>query len=122
MLRNQKGFTLVELVIVIVIIGILAAIAIPKFADLSDNAKAATCKQNQANVESAATIGYSNRAISGTASYPATVAEMVTVDLLLPADLACPETGDYSSYEAGYDNTAGTCTCGLSSGTAVHAK
>jgi prepilin-type N-terminal cleavage/methylation domain-containing protein len=121
MLRNQKGFTLVELVIVIVIIGILAAIAIPKFADLSDNAKAATCKQNQANVESAATIGYSNNAISGTAGYPADVATMIT-DGLLPADLACPETGDYSTYTAGYDNTAGTCTCSQVSGTAVHAK
>lgn len=38
-LKNQKGFTLIEIIAVLVILGILAAVAIPKFMDMADQAR-----------------------------------------------------------------------------------
>ena len=49
----QKGFTLIELVVVIVILGILAATAAPKFIDLTGDAKGAVIKGVQGSVNSA---------------------------------------------------------------------
>lgn len=58
MLRSQKGFTIIELVVVIVILGILAAVAFPKFQDLSGDAKLAVVNGAAAALKSAAVISY----------------------------------------------------------------
>ena len=57
-LKNQKGFTLIELMIVVAIIGILAAIALPKFAQMLEKARAGQTKGNVGALRSAASIYY----------------------------------------------------------------
>lgn len=50
---GQAGFTLIELVIIIVILGILAAVAVPKFSDIADNSKVTATKKEMQNLQRA---------------------------------------------------------------------
>lgn len=52
-MRNQKGFTLVELLVVVVIIGILASVAIPNFVGAQDKAKNSAVQSNVHTVQMA---------------------------------------------------------------------
>ena len=59
MLIKQKGFTLIELVVVIVILGILAATALPKFVDLSGDARTAAVQGFAGAINGGNSINYS---------------------------------------------------------------
>lgn len=70
-LSKNTGFTLIELVIIIVVLGILAAIAIPKYQDITSDAREASCRGALGGLRSAITIYYANQAVkTGTASWP----------------------------------------------------
>lgn len=60
----QKGFTLVELVVVIVILGILAATAVPKFVDLSSEAEQAAVDGVAGALSSGGVLNYSKRKVT----------------------------------------------------------
>ncbi|MCP3675394.1 MAG: type II secretion system protein, partial [Gammaproteobacteria bacterium] len=58
MRKEQKGFTLIELIMVIVILGVLAAFALPRFTDLSSDANTSVCKGGLGAVKSSAGIAH----------------------------------------------------------------
>ena len=64
MKRTQQGFTLIELVMVIVILGVLAATALPKFVDLKGDAVSAATQGVVGALSSAAAINYASRSMT----------------------------------------------------------
>ncbi len=100
---KKTGFTLIELMIVVVIISILSAIAIPKFRDVTENSKKAACRANMRTIASQETIYFMNHF-----HYTSMLSELEMTRVICPSG----EPYDLVAYEyGGVQNTAFTITC-----------
>jgi MSHA pilin protein MshA len=113
MRTRKQGFTMIELIVVIVILGVLAATALPKFIDMNSDAKAAALKGVVGAAASAMTINYSGCAV---ASHVPATGKCLKVD-------NCDDTGSIlqGGLPAGYTVAAAALGAGTAGANGIEA-
>ena len=99
-LSSDQGFTLVEVILVIVIIGIISIIAVPKYVDMSEHAEESQCAANRQIIASAMAVTYAS-ILSNDHSQDqwlenATMADVSDTMFATGSAISCPSGGVYT--------------------------
>ena len=97
MLRNEKGFTLIEIIAVLVILGILAAVAIPKYISMMDQARISSAQAAIAELKARSSNYYASQMLSGAgATTPGAVLASIQANSNVGSDFALSESANGS--------------------------
>ena len=113
--RNEKGFTLIEIMIVVLIIGILLAIAVPNFIRARETSRAKACVSNLKQIDSAKEQWAMDNKKTALDT-PVLATDLVGATLYIKSMPVCPSGG---TYVEGAVSTSPTCSITVN-GTGTH--